>query len=91
MKKVLAIFALALFIGGISAPVFASDIVQEIVQTDDDPKKKDKKTSDKKAKKSTKAAACDGCTEKCDGCSDAEAAEPCEAKKSDCGSKCGGK
>jgi hypothetical protein len=78
MKKVLAIFALALFIGGISAPAIAANnsALSVISLQDDDPKKKTKsEKADKKAetkKEATKSGDCSG------------------EKSSDCSSKCGG-
>lgn len=76
MKKTLAILALALFIGGMSAPVIAANnnAITTISLNEDDPKKKEKKAA-KKAEKSKKATK----TEDCSG-----------EKKSDCSSKCGG-
>ena len=48
MKKVLVIFALALFIGGISAPAIAanSNTLTQISLNEDDPKKKKKQATD---------------------------------------------
>ena len=56
MKKALVIFALALFIGGISAPAIAnnSNALTMISIQDDDPKKK-KAEGEKKAEKSKEA------------------------------------
>ena len=76
MKKALAILVLALFIGGISAPVIAanSNALTVISLQEDDPKKKEKKASDKKAeKKATKSSDCttekksSDCSKKCEG------------------------
>jgi hypothetical protein len=78
MKKTLAILALALFIGGMSAPVIASNnnAVTTISLNEDDPKKtKAEKKAAKKAKKSGDAAKSEDCSGE---------------KKSDCSSKCGG-
>jgi len=76
MKKVLAILALALFIGGISVPAIAANnnAPTVISLNEDDPKKaeKSKKTSD-----CTK-------TEKSSDCTKTE-------KSSDCSKKCGDK
>ncbi len=77
MKKVLAILALALFIGGISAPVIAanSNALTVIALNEDDPKKKDAKTE----KKSTEA------TKKSSDCSSEKKSSDCSTeKKSDC-------
>ena len=55
MKKTLAIIALALFIGGVSVPAFASDntALTVITHQDDDPKKKATKS-----KEATKSGDC---------------------------------
>ena len=76
MKKVLAILALALFIGGISAPVIAahSNALTVIALNEDDPKKKDAKTE--KSKEATK---------KSSDCSSEKKSSDCSTeKKSDC-------
>ena len=75
MKKTLAILALALFIGGISAPVIAANTnaPATISLQEDDPKKKEKK-----AKKSQEAA-----EKKSSDCTT-------EKKSSDCSKKCEG-
>ena len=81
MKKTLAILALALFIGGISAPVIASNsnALTLISLHEDDPKKKaeGEKTAKKaeKSKEATKSGDCS--TEKKSDCSS-------EKKSSDC-------
>jgi len=77
MKKTLAILALALFIGGISAPVIASNsnALTIISLNEDDPKKKEKKTED--SKDATKKSDCTA--EKKSDCS--------SEKKSDCSKK----
>jgi len=69
MKKTLAILALALFIGGISAPVIAtnSNALTLISLQDDDPKKKAEKS-----KEATKSGDCSqekksDCSSKCEG------------------------
>jgi len=73
MKKLLAILTLALFIGGISAPVFASDnsSATAIELTDKDPKKDKKSKSDKKsdAKKSSECSSekKSDCSKSCGG------------------------
>ena len=81
MKKTLAILALALFIGGISAPVIAASnsALTLISLQEDDPKKKskgekaeNKGEKTKKTKKTTKSGDCSS------------------EKRSDCSSKCGG-
>lgn len=85
MKKVLAILALALFLGGLSAPVIAanSDSFTQIELAEDDPKKKEKK-SEKKAESTEKSSdcskSCEGKSAKKSDCS----SETKEAKKSDC-------
>ena len=75
MKKVLAILALALFIGGISAPVIAanSNALTVIALNDEDPKEKEKKSE--KSKEATK---------KSSDCSGEKSSECCGEKKSDC-------
>lgn len=75
MKKTLAILALALFIGGLSAPVIAANTNASAIISlkEDDPKKKEKKA--KKSKDATQKKSSDCTTEK---------------KSSDCSSKCGG-
>ena len=78
MKKTLAIFALALFIGGISAPVIANNSNAPILISlqEDDPKKKTKgEESEKKADTSKEATKSGDCSKE---------------KKSDCSSKCEG-
>ena len=73
MKKALAILALALFIGGISAPAIANDsnALTIISLQDDDPKKKEKKAE--KSKEATKSSDCtqvkkeSDCSSKCEG------------------------
>lgn len=81
MKKVLAILVIAMFLGGITAPAFASNsnTLISISTVDDDPKK---------AKKSAKKASdCDAKAEaKSSGCG--EKASDCDTKaKKDCGDK----
>ena len=78
MKKTLAILALALFIGGISAPVIAknSNSLTLISLQEDDPKKKaEGEKSEKKAENSKEATKSGDCSKE---------------KKSDCSSKCEG-
>lgn len=80
MKKVLAILALALFIGGLSAPVIAanSNALTVISLQEEDPKKKETKKKAQKSKEATKSSS---------GC-DAKKASDCSAKeKSDCSKK----
>ena len=76
MKKVLAILALALFIGGISAPVIAanSNALTVIALHVDDPKKKETTTEKKSTEATKKSSECSG--EKKSDCS--------TEKKSDC-------
>jgi hypothetical protein len=76
MKKVLAILALALFIGGSSAPVIAanSNALTVIALNEDDPKKKETK------KEATKKEA----TKKSSGCSSEKSSDCSTEKKSDC-------
>ena len=78
MKKVLAILALALFIGGISAPVIAanSNALTVIALNQDDPKKKEKK--EKKSEKSKEA------TKKSSECCGEKKSDCSTEKKSDC-------
>jgi len=83
MKKVLAILALALFIGGISAPVIAanSNALTVIALNEEDPKKKETKTekSTEATEKSTEA------TKKSSDCSGEKKSSDCSTeKKSDC-------
>ena len=76
MKKVLVILALALFIGGMSAPVIAanSNALTLISLQEEDPKKKEKKAEKSEtSKKATKSKSC------------------CEVEKKECSKKCGGK
>lgn len=73
MKKVLAIFVIALFIGGITAPVFASSNAELITisKVDKEPKKAKKAakaTSEKKSSECTKEAKKD-CAKTCGGSS----------------------
>ena len=77
MKKTLAILALALFIGGISAPVIAnnSNAPTLISLQEDDPKKAKGEKSEKKAATSKEATKSGDCSKE---------------KKSDCSSKCEG-
>ena len=76
MKKVLAILALALFIGGISAPVIAanSNALTVIALNDEDPKKKETE------KEATKKEA----TKKSSDCSSKKSSDCSTEKKSDC-------
>jgi hypothetical protein len=79
MKKVLAILVIAMFLGGITAPAFASNNSTLITMSnvDDDPKKA-KKSAKKAAKSDAKTEA------KSEGCG--EKASDCDAKaKKDCG------
>lgn len=64
MKKVLAILVIAMFLGGITAPVFASDNASNITisTVDKDPKKATK--SEKKSTAEKKSADCDAATKK---------------------------
>jgi len=78
MKKTLAILALALFIGGMSAPAIAASnsTLTLISLQEDDPKKKSKsEKAEKKAEKSKEATKNGDCSGE---------------KRSDCSSKCGG-
>ena len=78
MKKALAIFTLALFIGSISVPAIANNNVAltAIELQDDDPKKK-KATTSKEAKN--------------EGCNHEKKSSDCtNEKKSESSSKCGG-
>ena len=76
MKKVLAILALALFIGGISAPVIAanSNALTVIALNEEDPKKKETE------KEATKKEA----TKKSSDCSSEKSSDCSTEKKSDC-------
>ncbi len=71
MKKVLVILALALFIGGISAPVIAanSNALTVIALNEEDPKKKDTKKE---------------ATKKSSDCSSEKSSDCSTEKKSDC-------
>lgn len=84
MKKTLAILVLALFIGGISAPVIAStgDALTLIELRDDDPKKDDPKK--KKAEKSKEATKSSDCTH------EKKSSDCTHERKSESSSKCGG-
>lgn len=74
MKKVLAIFAIALFLGGISAPVIAANIdkASQIALAEEEPKQ-DTKEAEKSEKSTAKSA---DCSSSCEG-----------KKKSDCSKK----
>jgi len=76
MKKVLAILALALFIGGISAPVIAanSNALTVIALNEEDPKKKE----------TTKEATKKEATNKSSDCSSEKSSDCSTEKKSDC-------
>lgn len=84
MKKVLAVLVLAMFLGGITAPAFASDNISstDISLFDDDPKK-DKKSKEKSSDCDTEVAV------KTSDCGDK--ASDCKTSSSDCASKCGDK
>jgi hypothetical protein len=71
MRKVLVILALALFIGGISAPVIAanSNALTVIALNEEDPKKKDTKKE---------------ATKKSSDCSSEKSSDCSTEKKSDC-------
>ena len=78
MKKVLAILALALFIGGISVPAIAANnnALTVIALNEEDPKKKEateKEATDKKAETTKKSGDC----------------TKTEKSSSDCSKKCG--
>ena len=78
MKKVLAILALALFIGGISAPVIAtnSNALTVIALNEEDPPKKEEPKTEKKSTEATK---------KSSDCSSEKKSSDCSTeKKSDC-------
>ena len=81
MKKVLAILALALFIGGISAPVIAanSNALTVIALNEEDPKKEATKKEATK-KEATKKEA----TKKSSDCSSEKSSDCSTDKKSDC-------
>ena len=76
MKKVLAILAVALFIGGISAPVIAANnnALTVIALHEDDPKKEDPMKTETKKEATKKSSDC--ATEKKSDCA--------TEKKSDC-------
>jgi len=79
MKKVFVILALALFIGGISAPVIAANntTLTSISLQEEDPKKKEKK--EKKAEKSETSKEA------------TKSKSSCEGEKKDCSKECGDK
>ena len=86
MKKLLAILALALFIGGISVPAIAADnhTVTVITLNEEDPKKEETSTTkDSEAKAETKKAEN---TKKSSDCTKTEKSESNCSKK--CGDKC---
>jgi len=88
MKKVLAILALALFIGGLSAPVIAanSNALTLISLQEEDPKKKETKKKAKTSKEASKSSSdCDA--KKKSDCSTAKKADCCTEKKTDCSKK----
>lgn len=80
MKKVLAILVIAMFLGGITAPAFASNNISltTISNLDDDPKKA-KKSAKKTSDVDVKTPAC------------GETSSDCKTKSSDCATKCGDK
>ena len=65
MKKLIAILVIAMFLGGITAPVFASNnsVLSNISLSDQDPKK-EKKTKKTKKKAEKKSADCNTKTKK---------------------------
>ncbi|MCP4310935.1 MAG: hypothetical protein GY790_06700 [Bacteroidetes bacterium] len=76
MKKTLAILALALFIGGISATAIAATIDTPVaIELRED----DKKKADKSKKKTEATKTSSDCSKSCEG-----------EKKSDCSKSCGG-
>jgi hypothetical protein len=69
MKKTLAILALALFLGGTGAAVYAASEATPAIEVQAEEKKKEKKTT-KKAEDASKEKSSDcskECTKKCDG------------------------
>jgi len=78
MKKVLAILVIAMFLGGITAPAFASNnsTLVTISNVDDDPKKAKKSTKKADKKSEKKASDCDAKSSCCD-----------KTAKKDCGGK----
>ena len=81
MKKVLAILALAVFIGGISAPVIASsnNAPSISILADEEPKKDEKSKKAKKADKKADAKKSSDCTSaKKSDCCPKEAAKDCK-------------
>ena len=88
MKKILAVLALALFIGGIAVPASAAllDVNVSIELMEEDPKKKTaKKAAAEKSAESEKSSK---------DCQSSEQKSECSgkktAKKSDCSKTCGG-
>ncbi|RPI43855.1 MAG: hypothetical protein EHM46_03555 [Bacteroidetes bacterium] len=71
MKKLIAAFAFALFIGGISAPAVAvgQSSKAQIVLNDEEPRKKDKKAdkANKEATESSTRAEKKDCSKTCGG------------------------
>ena len=88
MKKVLAILALALFIGGISAPVIAANnnTLTVITMADDDPKQKEKSEEKSEAKSEEKSEKKAEATKKSGDCAKHET-KTAEKSKSDCSKK----
>ena len=77
MKKVLAILALALFLGGISATAVAATVDSPVaIELGEEEKKSEEKKSDNKDKTTAKSA---DCSKSCE-----------EEKKSDCSKSCEG-
>jgi len=68
MKKVLAILALTLFIGGISATAVAASVNSPAIELHEDDKKSEEKKSDTKAEATKKSGDCSSeCESKCKG------------------------
>lgn len=77
MKKVLAILALALFLGGISATAVAATVDSPVaIELGEEEKKSEEKKSDKKEETTAKSG---DCSKSCE-----------EEKKSDCSKSCEG-
>ena len=87
MKKILAVLALALFLGGIAVPAAAAilDVNVSIEFMEEDPKKKTAEKASAEKKADSEKTTSEGCA------SSEKAAESSKStKKSDCAKTCGG-
>lgn len=85
MKKVLAILVLAMFVGGITAPVFASDNTELITISKVDKEPKKTKKADKKSSDCSSTKTSD-CSDKKSNDAAVKVSD-CDTKTSDCDTK----